>query len=257
MRGMRLTDRRNKILELLAWQEELPVSQLISVLQVSHETVRKDLIEMERQGLVRRTHGRVSLVRNSEKQDDEISRRAFLNQEAKERIAAEVVRHVPEGDFSVGLDVGNTTWHVAKQLVKRQDITVVTNSLDIAQLYAQEKNSGIQCTGGTLRVFDNGFYGYWTRENLKSINMCVSVLGTSGIMELDGIGAVSFDDRDVKKLYVKNSQFVIAAFDSSKCTRGTMVEGVPWSDIDLVVTDEAMPEEDRRRIRQQTELIIV
>ena len=249
MRGMRLTDRRNKILELLAWQEELPVSQLISVLQVSDETVRKDLIEMERQGLVRRTHGRVSLVRNSEKQDDEISRRAFLNQEAKERIAAEVVRHVPEGDFSVGLDVGNTTWHVAKQLVKRQDITVVTNSLDIAQLYAQEKNSGIQCTGGTLRVFDNGFYGYWTRENLKSINMCVSVLGTSGIMELDGIGAVSFDDRDVKKLYVKNSQFVIAAFDSSKCTRG--------SDIDLVVTDEAMPEEDRRRIRQQTELIIV
>lgn len=242
---------------MLAEQDELPVSYLISTLKVSDETIRKDLIEMERQGMIQRMHGRVRLIRKNDNQDEAIWQRASQNQEAKERIAAEVMRHIPDGDFSVGLDVGNTTWHVAKLLVKKLNITVVTNSLDIAQLYAQEKNSAIQFTGGALRIIDNGFYGYWTRENLKGVNMSVSVLGTSGIMECDGIGAVSFDDRDVKKLYAKNSRLVIAAFDSSKCTRGTMVDGVPWSDIDLVITDDGMPEEDRRRIEQQTKLIVV
>ena len=57
MKGKQLTDRRNRILEMLAEQDELPVSYLISTLKVSDETIRKDLIEMERQGMIQRMHG--------------------------------------------------------------------------------------------------------------------------------------------------------------------------------------------------------
>ena len=94
---------------MLAEQDELPVSYLISTLKVSDETIRKDLIEMERQGMIQRMHGRVRLIRKNDNQDEAIWQRASQNQEAKERIAAEVMRHIPDGDFSVGLDVGNTT----------------------------------------------------------------------------------------------------------------------------------------------------
>ena len=94
-------------------------------------------------------------------------------------------------------------------------------------------------------------------DNLKTINMTVSVIGTPGIMNRDGIGAISFDDKDIKQIYTKNSQKVIAVFDSTKCTRGALVDGVSWDDIDLVITDDGIPEADRERIEKRTTLIIV
>ena len=174
------------------------MSCMISALQVSDETIRKELLEMERQGMVQRTHGRVALAH--ENQDDTVWNRGKQNQEAKERIAAEAVKYIPEGDYYVGLDVGSTTEKAAELLVKKPGITVVTNSLGIAMFYAKEENPAIYCTGGVLRVNDNGFCGYWACDNLKGINMSVSILGTPGIMERDGIGVVTFDDRDVKKI---------------------------------------------------------
>lgn len=254
-KGNQQSDRRSKILELLAGREEIAVSCLISALQVSDETIRKDLIEMERQGIVRRTHGRAALAHKN--QDDTVWNRGKQNQAAKERIAAEAVKYIPDGDYYVGIDVGSTTEKVAELLVKKPGITAVTNSLEIAMLYAKEENPAIYCTGGVLRVNDNGFYGHWTCDNLKGINMSVSILGTPGIMERNGLGAVTFDDRDVKKIYAKNSQLVIAVFDSTKCMLGALVDGVPWDDIDLVITDGGIPEKDRERIERKTKLIVV
>ena len=255
MTRKRLIRRRDKILEMLEGQDEVSVSSLLTELQVSDETLRKDLIDMERQGMVLRKHGKVSLVLNCG--DDDFGIRTMQNSHAKERIAREVLRHIPAGDEIIGLDVGTTTWNVAKLLLNDPSKTIVTNSMEIVSLYAQEEKSNVYCAGGNLRGVDKGFYGYWTMDNLKTINMTVSVIGTPGIMNRDGIGAISFDDKDIKQIYTKNSQKVIAAFDSTKCTRGALVDGVSWDDIDLVITDDGIPEADRERIEKRTTLIIV
>ncbi|WP_343247373.1 DeoR/GlpR family DNA-binding transcription regulator [Diplocloster hominis] len=252
----RLCERRNKILEALSSRHTLLVSDLVAELEVSNETIRKDLIEMENQGMVERKHGRVNLLINYV--DDLMYVRTTTNQSAKERIAAETIKHLPEGNsVFVGLDVGNTVWHVAKLLVSDPTKIVVTSSLDAANIYAEAGNPRLYCTGGQLREVDRGFYGYWSLQNLKSIHMSVCVLGSVGIVNRDGIGAVSFDDRDAKLLYAKNSDMRIAIFDSTKCARGTLVEGLPWEAIDLVISDTGMPEADRERIEAKTRLVLV
>ena len=256
MKKDQLIRRRDRILEMLVSQEEVRVSQLLTELQISDETLRKDLIEMEHQGMVARRHGRVSLAEKFN--DDSMSVRELQNQTVKKRIAKEVLRHIPEGhDEVVGLDVGSTVYGVAKLLGQDRSRTIVTNSLDIVSLYAHEENPNIYCTGGVLRTVDRGLYGNWTRDNLKGVRMTVAVLGTPGIMEREGIGAISFDDREMKQLYARNSQKVIAAFDSTKGIHGAWIDGVPWEDIDLVITDKGISDSDRERIERKTELILV
>lgn len=256
MKKDQLIRRRDRILEILVQQEEVQISRLLSEVRVSDETLRKDLIEMEHQGMVRRRHGRVSLAEKFG--DDQMSVRERQNQAVKERIAEEVLNHIPMGyDEVVGLDVGSTVYSVAKRLVHERSRTIVTNSLDIASLYAHEENSNIYCTGGVLRTVDRGLYGNWTRDNLKGIRMTVAVLGTPGIMERDGIGAISFDDCEMKQLYARNSQKVIAVFDSTKGTHGAWIDGVPWEEIDIVITDKGLLDSDRERIERKTKLILV
>lgn len=256
MKKDQLIQRRDRILEILVSQEEARVSQLLMELQISDETLRKDLIEMERQGMVMRRHGFVSLAERFV--DEQVSIRGRRNQSLKERIAKEVLRHIPEGnDEVIGLDVGSTVYSVAKLLVHDRSRTVVTNSLDIVSLYGREENPNIYCTGGILRTVDRGLYGNWTRDNLKGIRMTVAVMGTPGIMDRDGIGAISFDDREMKQMYARNSQKVIAVFDSTKGTHGAWIDGVPWEEIDIVITDRGILEPDRERIEKKTKLILV
>ena len=87
--------------------------------------------------------------------------------------------------------------------------------------------------------------------------MTVAVMGTPGIMDRDGIGAISFDDREMKQMYARNSQKVIAVFDSTKGTHGAWIDGVPWEEIDIVITDRGILEPDRERIEKKTKLILV
>ncbi len=258
MKKKRLIQRRDKILELLAEEQTIQVSQLLAELQVSDETLRKDLIELEKEGLVKRSHGKVSLLTQSKTL--EMSVRLQENVSEKKRIALEAVRHIPfknRKDSIVGLDVGSTTLEVAKLLVKDPTVTVVTNSVEIAFLYAKEGNTRIHCTGGILRETEQGLYGPWAKNSLKTVNMVVSILGTPGIHNGEGVGAVSFDDRELKQVYHKNSHITMVVFDSTKCQYPSMVDSIPWEEVDIVISDAGMPEEDQKRIGSKTKLIIV
>ncbi len=258
MKKKPVIERREKIWEMLAEEKSISVSRLLEELQVSDETLRKDLIRMEEHGLIRRTHGKITLL--AKEKEEEMHVRTQENTSEKKRIAQEVLRHIPNlkrADAVVGLDVGSTTLEVAKLLVKEPSVAVVTNSLVIASLYAKEGNANINCTGGILRGTDQGFYGEWARENLERINMVVSILGTPGIHEGDGVGAISFDDKEIKQLYVRNSHKVIVVFDSTKCAYPSMMDSVPWEDVDVVISDAGMPKKDQERIGAKTKLIIV
>lgn len=256
MRTKQMVRRRDRILELLTQSEnEISVRKLLEELQVSDETLRKDLVEMERQGTILRKHGRILLADVSA--DDPLSIRSMQNRATKERIAREVLNHISYSDECIGLDVGSTVWYVAKLLAEDRTKIAITNSLEISTLYGQNNNNNIYCTGGMLRSVDKGFYGYWACDNLRKVNMGVAVLGTPGIMGRKGLGAISYDDKELKQIYVKNSQKTIAVFDSSKCNCTCLIDGAEWEDIDIVISDTDMSEEDRDKIGSRTRLILV
>lgn len=259
MRQSKFEIRRTLISDELKKNNLLPIGNLVEILGVSGETVRQDLIALENEGLINRYHGSVVLVPD-EKESKEKSlqerKRIFTN--IKLRIAEEVYKHLPkERNAVIGLDVGNTVWHLAKLLKDRAPRTILTNSQEIVELYANDPNNEVYCTGGLLRTFDKGFYGPWTVRNIHNISLAAVVLSSSGVKNWKGLGGISFEDSDAKRAYVKNSAFTIAMLDSSKFSQCSLVEAVPWSDIDLLVTDSRISEEERENLSQQVSMIVV
>jgi len=245
------------ILDLLVKQRVAPIRDLLLMFDVSEETVRKDLIAMEAEKILIRRHGSVELA--STGSESTVDVRAAENLKAKERIALAAAGLIPckEGDV-IALDSGSTTWCLAKLLAQRKGQTIVTNSMKIADVFSESPTTNdVYCAGGQLRGLDKSFYGPWTFRSLSSIHTTVAVLGTNGVRNRDGIGAVSYEDADVKRAYAHNSQRNIAIFDSSKFTTGTLLEAVRWEELDLVITDDGIGEKDRERVEKATRLLIV
>ena len=258
MRISRSVHRRKQILELLIKTPVIRVSALQSLFDVSDETIRKDLIDMERQRVLVRRHGHVeSLVSSSD--EEAVDVRVSTHLEEKERIAQAALQFIPDTeDQVIGLDAGTTTWCLARLLVERKGQTIVTNSMKIADLFVtSDLSNDLYCPGGVLRAFDKAFYGPWTVRSLNSIRTTIAVLSTNGVRNWDGLGSVSYDDADVKREFAKNSQYTIAILDSSKFETSTLLESVKWEELDMVITGTGICDYDRERIEQKTRLLIV
>ncbi|MDR1373867.1 MAG: DeoR/GlpR family DNA-binding transcription regulator [Treponema sp.] len=256
MRYTSFSDRKKFILNNLADRKVLPVSEIAAGFPVSGETLRKDLILMEREGLVRRYHGSVALVSQGAAKMS-IAERRTIYTATKMKLAEEVYRHLPKDRNTViGLDVGNTVWHLAKLLLDRERRTIVTNSQEIVELYANQSKSEVYCTGGLQRDYDRGFYGPWTVRNINTASMSAVVLSSAGVKNQNGLGGVSFEDAEAKRAYRKNSALVIAMIDSSKFSQCAMVSAVPWEDVDILVTDRGIPDQDRECLKKLVKLAV-
>jgi DeoR/GlpR family transcriptional regulator of sugar metabolism len=257
MRQNSFSDRKKFILDKLLGNAVLPISEIADQVQASHETVRKDLIAMEREGLVRRYHGSVALT-NGSSTEMSIAQRRNICTAVKAKLAEEVYKYLPgDLDVAVGLDVGTTVWHLAKLLAERERRIIVTNSQEIVELYAGKSESEVYCTGGLLRNYDKGFYGPWTVRSINTASMGAVVLCTAGVKNQNGLGGISFEDADAKKAYAKNSALVIAMMDSSKFSQCALVDAVPWEEVDILVTDGGIPNQDRERLNRLVKLAIV
>jgi DeoR/GlpR family transcriptional regulator of sugar metabolism len=257
MRYNSFSDRKKLILSSLADSRVLPVSEIAAGFPVSGETLRKDLILMEREGLVRRYHGSVALIPRDVTEMSIAERRTSYTA-TKMKLAEEVYKHLPQDRNAViGLDAGNTVWHLAKLLLDRKRCTIVTNSQEIVELYANQSKSEVYCTGGLLRDYDKGFYGSWTVRNINTASMGAVVLSSAGVKNQNGLGGVSFEDADVKRAYIKNSALVIAMIDSSKFSRCALVNAAPWEDVDILVTDRGIPDQDRECLEKLVKLAVV
>jgi DeoR family transcriptional regulator of aga operon len=257
MEHVNLGYRLNMILSLLEQKNLVPVKELKELLGVSYETIRKDLITLEQNGLISRKHGGAALNRNAVDNLGTPLIHTVESQLARVQIAKEAAKQITTQPHTVvGLDVGNTVLHVARILAERADLTVVTNSLSIVDLYSSLGNDRIYCVGGELRNWDNGLYGDWAIQNLKSVSLSAVVLGTPGLSR-EGIGALSYYDKDIKRVLVEKAKTCIVVADSSKLERTSFVQAVRWEKIDMLITDSGIKDEDRKAIEEQTNVIVV
>ena len=248
--------RRKQIIDMVREFGEIPIQKLNQSIPISDETIRKDLIELEEQGIVVRKHGRV--IYHANNQNDSILVRNNRNKAEKERIASYVASIIEkEVSSNIYLDSGSTTFEIARLFVDDTNRRVVTNSMSIASLYNEHNNPNVMCVGGELRIVDRAFLGFWAVENIKRVDIEVAVLGTDGINEGTGIGALSYDDKELKEAAAASAKFTVAVFDSSKCAHTGPLEALPWEKIDLVVSDEKMPDDYAEMIREKTRLVLV
>ncbi len=234
--SVRRTDRMREVLSLLRGRGEVDSQVLRAALRVSAATLRRDLSELEEQGLLVRTHGGARALDPSGSEIP-VRLRDHRMIAIKRRIAQHAAALVPAGPQAVALTGGVTTGEVARALKGRPQMTIVTNSLTIAADCAVDAHMKVIVTGGLVRANSLEAVGPMSEHAFQVINVGTAILGADGMSA--EVGATTFDEAEARTAIAMaaNAQQVVVAVDFSKIGKVTLAKMVPLSEIDHLVTD--------------------
>lgn len=237
---MQPNPRQLTLLSLVQARGSVSVEQLAEHLQVTLQTVRRDVQKLADEGLLARFHGGVR-VPSSTTENIAHQQRESLNAEGKSRIARAIAAAVPNG-CSLILNIGTTTEAVAHALAEHSGLRVITNNLNVARILSANPRSEVIVTGGVVRGRDQGVVGEAAVDFIRQFKVDLAVMGISGI-EADGT-LRDYDYREVKvaQTILSHAREVWMAADASKFNRPAMVEVGQLSQVDRLFTDAAPPE---------------
>lgn len=222
------------LLDLLAEHKSLTVVELAERFGVSASTLRRDLQVLEDQRLIERTHGGATTVHD----DHELPVRYRTNQRREEKlaIARVVVSRVPLGAV-VGLTGGTTTSEVARLLAVRDQLTVVTNALNIAAELSIRPKVKVVVPGGVARPQSYELVGVWGAQVLRGLNIGVAILGADGV-DADG-GLTTHDEVEAQTnaALIARAREVYVVADSSKLGRVHLARIAGMESVTEIVTD--------------------
>ena len=235
---MHATQRQLAILELLRLQGSYRIGELASRLDVSEETIRRNVRQMAAQGLVRKVHGGVHMPEML--REPTFQQRMNEQRAAKERIAGQVAAMIDDGD-SVILDIGSTTAYVAQALKNHRDLYVVTNSVAVAQILAPRNGNRVFLAGGELRAHDVGAFGVEAHAFVRQFGVRHAVLSVAAIDGIAGFMLHDMQEAAFSRMIMEQAERVIVAADSTKFDRRAPVRLIEPNAVDYVVTDAPPP----------------
>jgi len=245
-------ERKVVILQLMESGERVKVGDLSQRFEVSESTVRRDLQELENGGLIQRTHGGAISVQSSFElsyQEKEI--RCY---DEKLKIAKTAANLVKDGE-TVFLDAGTTTLQIAYAL-RGKTITVATNSMDIAQVFAEDPQVEVIVLGGSLRKTIRSLVGFLTNEMLARLHFDKVFLAANAVdLEL-GVSTPNLIEAETKRHMVKAGDEVILVVDHSKLWAKAMCKICSLSEISLLLTDDGLDEADVQKLSKHVQVQI-
>ena len=254
-KNMMASQRREKILELLKEDGSAKVIQLSKIFKVSEVTIRQDLEKLEKDGLVKRAHGGAFL----KEVEDHVRSCELMNQanlDKKAVIGQQAAQLIEEGDAII-LDSGSTTTEIAKNLIGRKNLTVITNALNIALILGAETGIDVIVTGGEFKPPTLSLTGQKSADFFHDIQVDKLFLATAGISLRSGLTYPSLSDIVVKKAMIDVAETVYLVADSTKIGKGAFASLGALSLIDYIITDSDIGKEHLQLFRNhKIELII-
>ena len=215
------------------------IHALAEALDVTEETVRRNLKVLSDDGLVERMHGGVRVAGDSIEAD--FNARYRENPIAKQRIAQHVASMLPN-DVSLFLDIGSTTAHIADALRNHRRLVAVTNSVYVAFRLATRNENRVFLAGGELRGHDGGAFGADAMEFAANFNTDYAVLSSAGI-SAKGFFLYDLEEARFSRLIMRQANTRIIAADSSKFGRVAPVDIGHPEHVDFLVCDKEPPKE--------------
>jgi DeoR/GlpR family transcriptional regulator of sugar metabolism len=238
-------ERKRRILDLLNAKGEISNTELSSLLSVSEMTVRRDLSQLEDEGLLRRVHGGAARTASSSFEPP-FAMRARTNTDAKRAIAAAVAGVLKDGETLV-LDGGTTGTAIAEALVGR-DITVCPLNLRVADILASSTSTRVMLPGGFVRHGELSLSGPATEQTLRDHRFDTYVMTVSGISGDAGLTEWNVEDAAVKRAALASSARCIVACDSSKFGQAAFARVAPLSEAQMIVTDANVSADHRTAV---------
>jgi DeoR family transcriptional regulator of aga operon len=235
------SQRLSAILERLAADGSLGVVQIARELGVSPATVRRDLALLESQRLLGRTHG--GAVPQGVLYELPLRYKSTRHAEEKRRIAREAAGRVAEG-WAIGLTGGTTTTEVARALVDRPRLTVVTNALNIAAEIAVRPNLKLVVTGGVARAESYELVGPIAEASLQGLNLDMVFLSVDGISPRAHLTTHHEQEAGTDRALIERANRVCVVADSSKLGVVAFARICELDAVDELITDDgADPEQ--------------
>jgi DeoR/GlpR family transcriptional regulator of sugar metabolism len=239
--------RHARILATLAKNGAVSVSDVASQLAVSEMTVRRDLMELERDGKLIRTHGGAirisrpveSLPIDPVDQEEPTFESRLTRNAASKRMIAAVAASLAVGARTLALDVGTTTYLLSGLLLDRPHTKIFTNSVRNAMQLAAG-SAEVYLPGGRMRGEEMSISSQSAVAQFEELWFDIAFVGVSGITA-QGIYDYSFEDADMKRVYLRRATRKIVLCDSTKFKRMSLVHVGPLQEFDMLITDALPP----------------
>lgn len=234
-------ERRNAILEKLQAERRVVVSELSTLYDVSEETIRRDLEKLENEGYAIKSYGGAVLNENANL-DLPFNIRKNKNVIGKQKIAELLSKMIHDGEY-IFLDASSTAVAIAKAIKNKKDLTIITNSLEIAIELLEVPECKVISTGGEVVSAAFGTVGHVTDKTIRSYYADKAIVSSKGF-DLER-GFTDSDERHAhnKKSMLEASRVKILAVDNSKFHRISFAKIGDLRDITMIVTD-VKPEDE-------------
>lgn len=255
---MLAAQRQTYILEHVRRQGAVRVADLTEALGVSDMTIRRDLDALAQQHLLEKVHGGATAVHGGSTQEPGFEAKATHARAEKDAIAVAAAGLVQPG-AAVGLSAGTTTWTLARNLREIPEITVVTNSIRIAQVFYESPRADqtVVLTGG-VRTPSDALVGPLAVVALRSLNLDLVIVGTHGMDERAGFTTPNLMEAETDRALVAAGQRLVVVADHTKWGVVGFSTFAELHDADTVVTDDRLPEPARRALGERVgELVVV
>lgn len=238
--------RQAKILERIRLQQFCNITELAEAFSVSEETVRRDVRQLVEARLVRKVHGGVASMHDV--MESPFQKRMAEHSEEKEQIAKCCAELIPDG-ASLMMDSGTTTSYVARALTKRTNLTVITNSMDIAGRLLNPQGNRVYIPGGEVRSDDGAIFGRSAVEYVRQFNVHWAVISVGAIDNQLNLSDYHPWESEFSRAVIEEAQEVIVVADRSKFGRVGLAKVCSLEAVDYLVTTSPLPPEITRRLK--------
>lgn len=232
-------ERQSQIIGILKNQESVTTAQLTQIFNVSVETVRRDLLELERAGELVRVHG--GAIRSGEmKRFSDLTHRIQENTTKKDELCMIATMLVKEEDI-IYIDSGSTAIHFARKIKEKfSKLTVITHSVDVFNLLSDKEGFEMILCGGCFQKSEKAFYGKMVLDTIENLHMQKAFIFPSAISMHSGISDFCQELLQVQQAAIGHSDSVFFLADSEKFEKHALIKMSDMSDKYIYVTDSGL-----------------
>ncbi|MCV6614388.1 MAG: DeoR/GlpR family DNA-binding transcription regulator [Cellvibrionaceae bacterium] len=249
---MPLNIRQKQILEQLNAQGHCSISQLAVHFRVTEETIRRDVRQLEQQRMVEKIHGGVRLPEHHT--EGSFYQRLKDQEHTKLRIGKRAASMIPDGS-SIFIDSGSTSYFTAKSLREQRDLSVISNSLEVARELRGRNGNHIYFAGGELDSEYGACFGSFTLNFVQSFRAEFAILSIAAIDAQSGFTDMHLPEAEFKRSLIPLAKQVIVVADSRKFNLPGLMVTANIQDVDYLITDK-QPEGELRKALKDINIIV-
>lgn len=254
---MLASQRQSLIMDGIRRSGAARVADLTDELGVSDMTIRRDLEQLARTGLVRKVHGGAVLTGNATEEPG-FEAKSSREQPAKEAIARLACSLIRPGT-AIALSAGTTTWSLAGELTQLPRMTIVTNSTTVADLIAarSEPPAHVVILTGGVRTPSAALVGPVADLTIRSLHVDQLFIGVHGMDPVAGLTTPNLAEAETNRTLIACAKQVVVCADSTKWGNAGLASFGPLSAADVLISDSGLPAEARRLIAAEVSELMI